>query len=137
MLDLVDAPRGWRNIVDDDSERITERKKNNGENKNQIHGDINKRFEYNMVVTALIATVTFAAGFTLPGGYDGNAGPNQGMAVLVRKAAFKAFVITNAMAVICSTSALFVFLIGSFYVKQSKILTRYVKAFYFPAHVVS
>ena len=98
MLDVVKAPSGRRNIAHDDSERIKEWKKNNGENKNHIHGDINKRFEYNMVVTALIATVTFAAGFTLPGGYDGNAGHNQGMAVLVRKAAFKAFVISNAMA---------------------------------------
>ncbi|PSS33808.1 Protein ACCELERATED CELL DEATH like [Actinidia chinensis var. chinensis] len=125
MLDVVKAPRGWRNIAHDDSERLTEWKKNRAEFRNQIQGLINKIGNNNIIVTALIATVTFAAGFTLPGGYDGNAGPNQGMAVLVRKAAFKAFVISNAMAVICSTSAVFVFLIATFYVTERKIITRY------------
>ncbi|GFY84993.1 ankyrin repeat family protein [Actinidia rufa] len=109
---------------------MTEWQKQCAEDKNQRQGDINKFGDNNMIVAALIATVSFAAGFTLPGGYDGNAGPKQGMAVLVRKAAFKAFVISNAMAVICSTSALFVFLIGSFYKKQTKILTRYAIGFF-------
>ncbi|XP_057489490.1 ankyrin repeat-containing protein ITN1-like [Actinidia eriantha] len=118
---IVVAPIGWRNIVRDDSEAITMRKKIRAEFVKSVKKDINKITENNMIVAALIATVTFAAGFTLPGGYDGNAGPNQGMAVLVRKAAFKVFVISNAMAVICSTSALFVFLMGSFHPKRRKI----------------
>ncbi|XP_057470896.1 ankyrin repeat-containing protein At5g02620-like [Actinidia eriantha] len=120
-LDEVKAPRGWRNIAHDDSERIAKMKEGRAEFEKIIKLDVKKVGENNMVVAALIATVSFAAGFTLPGGYDGNAGPNQGMAVLVRKAAFKAFVISNAMAVICSTSALFVLLIGSLYKKNKKI----------------
>ncbi|PSS33805.1 Protein ACCELERATED CELL DEATH like [Actinidia chinensis var. chinensis] len=123
-LKKVEAPRGWRNIAHEDSKMTTTGQKLCENHENPIQ-DINKFGDNNMIVAALIATVSFAAGFTLPGGYDGNAGPNQGMAVLVRKSAFKAFVISNAMAVICSTSALFVFLIGSFYKKQSKILIRY------------
>ncbi|XP_057470518.1 protein ACCELERATED CELL DEATH 6-like [Actinidia eriantha] len=128
-LKKVKAPHGWRNIAHEDTEMITTWQKQCAEDKNQIQGDINKIGDNNMIVAALIATVTFAAAFTLPGGYDGNAGPNQGMAVLVRKTAFKAFVISNAMAVICSTSALFVFLIASFYNKQTKIVTRYAIGF--------
>lgn len=60
-----------------------------------------------LVVATLIVTITFAAGFTLPGGFDSNPGPNQGMAILIRKAAFKAFVYTDTIAFVCSTSAVF------------------------------
>ncbi|XP_009801473.1 protein ACCELERATED CELL DEATH 6-like [Nicotiana sylvestris] len=60
-----------------------------------------------LVVATLIVTITFAAGFTLPGGFDSNPGPNQGMAILIRKAAFKAFVYTNTIAFVCSTGAVF------------------------------
>ncbi|KAI6702813.1 hypothetical protein NL676_011949 [Syzygium grande] len=47
-----------------------------------------------LLVAVLISTVTFAASFTMPGGYD------QGMAVLALagRAAFKAFVISNIAA---------------------------------------
>ncbi|XP_057489035.1 ankyrin repeat-containing protein At2g01680-like isoform X2 [Actinidia eriantha] len=101
-------------------------------NKKQIQmpSAVSKFAKNNMIVAALIATVTFAAGFTLPGGYNGNAGPNQGMAVLVRKAAFKAFVISNAMAVICSTSSLFAFFVGSFYENPKKLVFPYKTGLY-------
>ncbi|KAG5554519.1 hypothetical protein RHGRI_012162 [Rhododendron griersonianum] len=51
-------------------------------------------------VGALIATITFAAAFTIPGGYDGNQGRDQGMAILSRAAAFQAFAITNTIAML-------------------------------------
>ncbi|KAK6933366.1 Ankyrin repeat, partial [Dillenia turbinata] len=60
-----------------------------------------------LIVAALIATVTFAAGFTVPGGYDGNEGPNQGMAILSNKTAFQAFVVSDTIAMALSTSAVF------------------------------
>jgi len=53
------------------------------------------------IVAVLIATVTFAAAFTLPGGYE-NDGPNHGMAILARKVAFKAFLIADAVAMVSS-----------------------------------
>ncbi|KAL7220243.1 hypothetical protein ACSBR2_013161 [Camellia fascicularis] len=62
-----------------------------------------------LIVAALIATVTFAAGFTMPGGYDGNQGPNQGMEPLTREAAFKAFAVTNTIAMILSTSVILIY----------------------------
>ncbi|XP_059307787.1 protein ACCELERATED CELL DEATH 6-like [Lycium ferocissimum] len=60
-----------------------------------------------LVVATLIAAVTFTAGLTLPGGFDNNLGPNQGMALLIRKVVFKAFVVTNAISFVCSSGAVF------------------------------
>lgn len=60
-----------------------------------------------LVVATLIVTITFAAGFTLPGGFDSNPGPNQGMAILIRKAAFKVFVYMDTIAFVCSTGVVF------------------------------
>ncbi|XP_039166779.1 serine/threonine-protein phosphatase 6 regulatory ankyrin repeat subunit B-like [Eucalyptus grandis] len=59
-----------------------------------------------LLVAAFIATATFAAAFALPGG-NINDGPNQGMATLAGRAAFKTFVITNTIAFSFSTLALF------------------------------
>ncbi|KAL7238300.1 hypothetical protein ACSBR2_004414 [Camellia fascicularis] len=41
----------------------------------------------------------------MPGGYNGNDGPNQGMAILTRKAAFQAFMVTDTIAMSCSILA--------------------------------
>ncbi|KAK3433989.1 hypothetical protein EUGRSUZ_D01270 [Eucalyptus grandis] len=62
--------------------------------------------ELELLMAAFIATATFAAAFTMPGGYS-NDGPNQGMATLAGRVAFKTFVITNTMAFTFSTMALF------------------------------
>ncbi|KAK3434004.1 hypothetical protein EUGRSUZ_D01531 [Eucalyptus grandis] len=59
------------------------------------------------LMATLIATVTFAATFTMPGGYN-NDGPNRGMAILADRAAFKAFVVLNITAFSFSVVALFI-----------------------------
>jgi hypothetical protein len=59
--------------------------------------------ETRVLVVALVATVTFAAAFTMPGGYKNE----QGTAVLLKNAAFVVFVISDAIAMVLSTSALF------------------------------
>ncbi|KAJ0102114.1 hypothetical protein Patl1_05790 [Pistacia atlantica] len=61
-----------------------------------------------MVVATLIATVTFTAALTMPGGYRSEKGPDQGTAFLSRKAAFQAFVITDATAFVLSLAAVFI-----------------------------
>ncbi|KAF8391786.1 hypothetical protein HHK36_022020 [Tetracentron sinense] len=55
-----------------------------------------------MVVATLIATVTFAAAFQVPGGYD-----KDGTATLAKEAAFQVFVVTDAIALSCSVTAVF------------------------------
>ncbi|KAI3745120.1 hypothetical protein L1987_58222 [Smallanthus sonchifolius] len=59
-----------------------------------------------VVVVALTATASFAAAFTVPGGFDSCDGSKQGTPFLLKKAAFEAFVIANAIAFSCSCSVL-------------------------------
>ncbi|GMP56183.1 hypothetical protein CsSME_00020761 [Camellia sinensis var. sinensis] len=68
--------------------------------------DFSKWKETISIVATLIATVTFTAGITMPGGYIVDSkDPNQGMAILTRKAAFMAFVITDTIALTLSVLA--------------------------------
>ncbi|KAF7115625.1 hypothetical protein RHSIM_RhsimUnG0050700 [Rhododendron simsii] len=56
------------------------------------------------LVATLIATVTFAAAFTMPGGYDTDP-DNLGVANLVKIAAIKAFIVSDTIAMSCSITA--------------------------------
>ncbi|XP_021834344.1 protein ACCELERATED CELL DEATH 6-like isoform X2 [Prunus avium] len=58
-----------------------------------------------LMVTTLITTVTFAAAFTMPGGYNNNVGPDQGEALLQSNNDFKWFIITDSIAMTCSIIA--------------------------------
>ncbi|KDO40433.1 ankyrin repeat-containing protein NPR4-like [Citrus sinensis] len=93
-----------------------EDKKNNyrKEKSSSIHEEltqyVNKGKESQLVVAALIATVTFTAGITMPGGYINEIGPDQGAAVLTKSSSFQAFVIFNSVAMILSTIAVFIHL---------------------------
>jgi hypothetical protein len=48
------------------------------------------------LVAILLATITFAAAFTLPGGYNSDA-QNQGLPIMARKVAFQAFLISDTL----------------------------------------
>ncbi|MFQ6621361.1 hypothetical protein Gotur_001874 [Gossypium turneri] len=61
------------------------------------------------IMFTLLATFTFTAAFNIPGRFK-NDEPNAGMAVLISKAAFKAFVISDSVAMTSSiTAAVIVF----------------------------
>ncbi|CAN4105768.1 unnamed protein product [Withania somnifera] len=81
---------------------------NNPEDNETKIKDIMKAAQIHLVVATLLVTVTFAAGFTLPGGFESdNDSLNKGMAILAKKSAFCAFVITDAIAFVCSVGAVF------------------------------
>ncbi|KAF3655314.1 putative ankyrin repeat-containing protein-like isoform 2 [Capsicum annuum] len=83
---------------------------------------IMKVAQIHIVVATLIMTVTFAAGITLPGGFESNSdSPNQGMAILIRKTSFRAFVVSNAIAFTFSAVAIFIYFLMA---AQSRIPQR-------------
>lgn len=56
-----------------------------------------------LVISVLLATITFAAGFTVPGGFN----EKTGIPILISKGAFKVFLISDTYAMCCSMLALF------------------------------
>ena len=72
------------------------------------------------IVDALIATVTFAAGTTVPGGFVQD-GRNAGSAILMKKDSFKAFIILDTIAMVLSTSALFIYLIMPIWIHATRV----------------
>ena len=62
-----------------------------------------------IVVSALITTITFTVGFTIPGGLHQSGESNQGLAVLSKKAAFKIFMIADSFALLLSICSLFIY----------------------------
>uniref|UniRef100_A0A0D9WZP1 PGG domain-containing protein n=1 Tax=Leersia perrieri TaxID=77586 RepID=A0A0D9WZP1_9ORYZ len=70
-------------------------------------GDELKKFtniSQNLVVgSVLVSTVTFAAVFTLPGGYISDGHPHAGAPILWHRYTFKAFVMANTLAFVGST----------------------------------
>ncbi|KAI7981304.1 Ankyrin repeat-containing protein ITN1 [Camellia lanceoleosa] len=127
-LEAAGATLGLRNVISKDNEVLANEKKERTEFKKSIPIDVWKAGDTYLIVAILIATVTFAAGFTMPGGYNTNDGPNQGMAILTREAAFKAFVVTDSMAMILSTCVVLVYLDSAAYGDQTKLLYRYTLA---------
>ncbi|KAM3268307.1 hypothetical protein P3S67_031248 [Capsicum chacoense] len=61
--------------------------------------DIMEATQIHLVVATLLVTVTFAAGFTLPGGFESDLNSsNKGMAIVIRETVFRAFVVSDAIA---------------------------------------
>lgn len=120
-LKLFGATRGLRNVIKrDDSDKEHMRKEH-----------LKKLCETHLIVAALIATVTFTAGFTVPGGFNSNYGPDEGYPVLMRKISFKAFFISDTVSLVLSTSAVFMYFITALYADQTKLFNRLVWAFCF------
>jgi hypothetical protein len=73
-----------------------------------------------LIVAALITTVTFAACITMPGGFV-QSGEDSGSALLRKSAAFKAFVITDTISMVFSSAAVFINLLIQFLIDRPHI----------------
>ena len=116
-------------------------KKESGSNieSERIISEMKKTMKSHMVVAALIATVTFTAGITLPGGYVQSGSNNQGKAVLsmlptngtdeymaaVTRANFESFVIEDSIAMLLFMSAIIIYFIASFPIKDMRTVGTY------------
>jgi hypothetical protein len=89
-------------------------KEERNEERRSMLSMLQKATEVHLVVAALIATVTFAACITMPGGFVGGEGSHPGSALLRRSVAFKAFVITDTISMVLSSSAVFIHLLMPF-----------------------
>ncbi|KAJ4818614.1 Ankyrin repeat family protein [Rhynchospora pubera] len=59
------------------------------------------------LIAILIATITFAAAFTLPGGYSNDLG-SEGLPIMAKKIAFKVFLISDTLAMCSSLAVAFI-----------------------------
>ena len=77
-----------------------------------------------LILTAtLIATVTFAAAFTIPGGFQAE-DPHKGKVVLGRNLAFRAFLITDTIAMTSSMMAALILIVMPFQTDE-EIIKRF------------
>jgi hypothetical protein len=111
LEDIGSGPIGRSRFVlkeeeenNDEKNKKEEEKENNDEKNKEEEEALSKARESHLVVAALIATVTFAAAFTLPGDYKSD----RGTTILAKKAAFIVFVIADAMSMVLSIFAVFI-----------------------------
>ncbi|KAL6312994.1 hypothetical protein AAG906_012489 [Vitis piasezkii] len=89
------GPLLWQKAMNKDEDK-SQSKRNKG-----LDTSFLKKVDSHLLVAALVATVSFAAGFTLPGGYK----DSDGMAKLSNKPGFKAFVVSDSLALVLSVAA--------------------------------
>ena len=81
-------------------------KEENQTNHRRIRPDfLKEESQTNMLIATIIATVTFTAAFTVPGGYQSQ-GVDEGLVVFGKSAAFGAFLIANTLAFSLSVSSI-------------------------------
>ncbi|KAF8410682.1 hypothetical protein HHK36_003215 [Tetracentron sinense] len=108
-LSKVSTPSIWRQLSLPRKWSI--REKNNTPSAKQEEEEVATMRTYKqmghtlLMVATLIATVTFAAAFTMPGGYINNAGPDQGLAALSSSKHLEWFMISDSIAMACSITA--------------------------------
>jgi hypothetical protein len=102
------------------------------ENEDDIIRDFKQGKDPHLLVATLIATVAFAAGFTMPGGYISEKGDDdRGQAILTSSKAFQAFVITDTIALMLSGFAVLAHIFAPVIHKKKVIHRLFMTQFYF------
>ena len=101
------AQKGQTEKENEVKNAVSERKEEISDKSMSVSKRVRSAGETNLLVATIIATVTFTAAFTVPGGYESGA-VNSGLAVLSKRAAFKAFMIADAFAFGFSTASILV-----------------------------
>ncbi|KAL6227135.1 hypothetical protein ACLB2K_001094 [Fragaria x ananassa] len=114
-----------RNGVIPGCRNVEIKKVQNKEKEKSSEDEYSKIKDTHLVVATLIATVSFAAGFTMPGGYQSDKGSDQGFAILARNAAFQAFVVTNTIAMTLSSCSVLLHLYDLAYMKRKVLSEAY------------
>ena len=98
---------------------------------------VKEESQTNSVVATLIATVTFTTAFTVPGGYQ-NQGVDEGLAVLSKRASFRAFLIANTFAFAFSITSILIHFIDSLRRETGIIVLECVarRSFYFTYYAI-
>ncbi|XP_024924597.2 protein ACCELERATED CELL DEATH 6-like [Ziziphus jujuba] len=103
--------------------------RSNNEEENSTLHEPDEMQNTNLIVAVLIATVTFTAGFTVPGGFFSEKGPLQGTPILGKSPAFKTFIIMDTLAMVLSSSAVFIHIFMRFTPKVSRLFGYFFTAF--------
>ncbi|CAL5402835.1 unnamed protein product [Camellia sinensis] len=72
-----------------------------------------------LMVATLIATFTFAAAFTIPGGFNNNVGPDQGQALLQSSPYLKWFLVSDSIAMSSSVVIACILFWGAIIAKEN------------------
>ena len=121
---------GWQKIIKEEEGSDSSKHKDHDMVEEKNTSGTKRIGEIHLIVATLIATVTFAAGFTLPGGYNDHEGSDHGMAVLTKRAAFKAFIVTDTIALVLSVSAVCVYFFMALHVKNECLNKHLAWGFY-------
>ncbi|KAL5716419.1 hypothetical protein ACHQM5_018114 [Ranunculus cassubicifolius] len=84
---------------------------------------LKEQSDFDLLVGALIATVSFTAGITVPGGFFSD-GPNRGNPLLYKKRTFEAFVVFNTIALALSLFVVIVHFCRRHLVSKKDILLQ-------------
>ncbi|RVW76801.1 Ankyrin repeat-containing protein [Vitis vinifera] len=104
--------------------------KDNNERKRKKGLDVSflkKASNSHLLVATLVATVSFGAGFTLPGGYNNS----DGTAILRKKIAFQAFVAFDFLALLSSVTAILSHFYGALNHKKAQLASSLSLAYWF------